>query len=242
MLPAQSRVQPQQPFTLPQQSPFHDPHLSQNFASMAMNRANPMLFHPNNTGHRPLEVIGLAPNQQPQSQQQQPQNYPTRLPQQQQHQLQVPQSPQNPNSQPNIFTSPQSDALRSSPSHSSQPGIGNHIPVTQQSQQPPPPQQQQQQQQPPPLPSVRRPMPISFQELRERAQQLQHSIANNENILSQMSTRRAQTSDAEYLSSIQHIQIDTKTKRDLLMKVMQAMTTAARGMYVAYLFPPFYFP
>src|ERR1700730_1798614 len=72
----------------------------------------------------------------------------------------------DPQSTPTFANPEQSqiDAFRSFPSHNSQPGIGNHILVTQQSQQPPP-----QQQQPPPLPPVRRPTPISFHELRERA-------------------------------------------------------------------------
>jgi hypothetical protein len=217
-----------QQFGLSQQSSFQDqapqpvpPHLPHNFPNMGisnpsqvqqmLNSRSMLSFQTNNSGHMPrqLEMIGLAPNQQ---QQNGPMNYATRMTQQHQHQPNMNTQPnQNQPLQSDIFSSPQpatSDSIRSSPSHSSQPGsLANHLPVAQQN--------------PQGLPPGRRSMTI--QELAERAQQIRRAIEVDNDLIAQLSAQRAGMSDAIYINKMQSLTNDANVHKDLLNKLLYAM-------------------
>jgi hypothetical protein len=214
-----------------QQSPFHDPsaqrpqsHISANFPNMgipniqqSINARNPMLqpYNGNNAGQMTrLDLMGLAQNQQSQAGSL---NFAARIGQQPQHQTVMnPQTSQNQSTQSDLFTSPgmtPSDGIRRSPSHLAQPppSIGNiQLGNPQNSHAPP---------------AGRRHM--TFPELRERAQQLQTSVLQRERALELLVNNRGGTSDAELMHKVQAGQTEIKREREMLAKVIQAMSQAA---------------
>lgn len=211
----------QQPQFLDQAIQQAQGHMPNNFSNMAMqnmqqslNSRNAVLqqaFQASQEHSRQLELIGLAQNQQPQN----GINFAARLAQQQ-HQANLNGQPgQNPSSQPDIFSSPalsSSEGIRTSPSHSaSQPP-----PVVMGTQHPPMQQNAQG------VPTGRRPM--TFQELRERAQNLQAVIAQQEQLVMQISNRRAGTPDSVFIPKMQNLTNEIKTRKEYLHKILQAMS------------------
>jgi hypothetical protein len=216
-----------------QQPSFHDQATQQsipsNFPNTAManpsqiqqlNSRNAMMqaFQANNQGHmsRQLELMGLTQNQQSQS------GYSARMVQQQQQQANMNnQSGQSQSSQPDLFSSPSmpaADGMHSSPSHSS-----SHTPGPMGNQQASSVQQNGQG-----LPAGRRHM--NFQELRERAQQIQALITQQEQTAIQLSNQRAGVSDADFILKMRALTSDIKNRKELLSRVISAMSASAPNL------------
>lgn len=71
------------------------------------------------------------------------------------------------------------------------------------------------------LASGRRPM--TFLELRDRAQQIREVIAKQEATAMGLNNSRASVEQSAYLNQMQALAADVRSKKDLLTKVVQAM-------------------
>ena len=159
---------------------------------------------------RQLELMGLAQNQQHPNPQVNSANYAARMAQQQQ---QGGMNSQNQQGQPTLFSSPAmqtSDTNRSSPPHSSSQTSGSM-----------PNQQVSMQTNGQGMPPGRRPMTLV--ELRDRASQIQAFIAKQEAAAMNLNHNRASLEQAAFLTQMQVLANDVRSKKELLSKILQAM-------------------
>ena len=175
------------------------------------------MLHAFNQGtmSRQLELMGLAQNQTHSNTQPSPANFAARMTQQQGGMNGQPG--QNQQGQTMIFSSPvmpASDMNRTSPPHPTSQTPAS-MPIQQGGLQP----------NGQAMPAGRRPMTLN--ELKDRAAQIQAFIAKQEATAMSLNSNRASVEPATFMAQMQGLAADVKNKKELLSKVLQAMNQMA---------------